>query len=248
MASRVAVLAVALLAACSAKKPAPAAAAAPAPLGRVAVIGASVSAGYKSPTVAQVLDESIQGAHAVLDVAEVSLFRDPVKRGGAQIDAALAFRPTLVVGIDFLFWYAYGGGMTRADRMSRLDVGLAALERLGDLPLLVGDVPDMSGAREDMLPPSAVPSPEDLAALNARIHAWARGRASVRVLPLDALISEVLGKNGPEGVMHPEKLMAPDRLHPTRHGLIYLLGFVVRELESAYPDTRGAIELPPWGD
>ena len=74
---------------------------------RVAVLGASVSAGLAAPPVAASIKAGLPADAAVLDVASVLFFQDPFANGRAQVDAALAHRPTVVVALDFLFWFAY---------------------------------------------------------------------------------------------------------------------------------------------
>ncbi len=76
---------------------------APGLLDRIAVLGASVSAGLAAQPVATSLRAGLPADAAVLDQASVLFFQDPFVNGRAQVDAALAHRPTLVLALDFLF-------------------------------------------------------------------------------------------------------------------------------------------------
>ena len=134
---------------------------------RGAGLGASVSAGLAAPPVAASIKAGLPADAAVLDVASVLFFQDPFANGRAQVDAALAHRPTVVVALDFLFWFAYADA-SPAERRARLDAGLALLAPLPGT-LLVGDLPDMRNANPRVLGPAAVPSPDELAALEARL-------------------------------------------------------------------------------
>ncbi|MBI5502835.1 MAG: SGNH/GDSL hydrolase family protein [Deltaproteobacteria bacterium] len=197
------------------------------PFDRIAVIGASVSAGFGSIRVAKALDETIRTPHETGDFAQVFFFQDPFGEGQRQVARAVEFRPTVVYALDFLFWYAYGSGWTLAEREHNVDLGLRQLERL-DAPILVGDVPDMTGAADWMLDPAQIPPLPELAALNARIRAWAEGRPNVLLLPLSewtaplhATAPVVVDDDG--RTVAPRELMAPDGLHPNAAGVRYLL-------------------------
>lgn len=208
---------VAALACATPAPPAPAA-----PPARIAVMGASVSAGFMAPRLAVALDHHLAAPHQMIDVADQLMFQAPERIGRAQVDRALAAAPTHVVAADFLFWYVYGPVRSPA----RLDVGLAELDRVGATPLFVGDIPDMRRAATWMLPTSIVPSPDELAAANARIAAWAHGRPTVHVLPLAAWTAPLLteGTIEVDGARVPARsLMALDGLHPNAKGVDLLV-------------------------
>ena len=72
----------------------------------------------------------------------------------------------------------------------------------------------------------------------------------MEVVPLSAWVEPLLRgepvaeRPGAEPVAAAE-LMAADRLHPNRRGVIYLLGRVDRALEAAYPGTPAdALQVP----
>jgi len=199
---------------------------------RVAVIGASVSAGFTAPRVAAAITAA--GGVVVADAADLWMFRDPDGNGAAQVATAAAAEPTLVVAIDFLFWFAYQPG-DAASRAASLERGLALLARL-DGPLAVGDLADMRGADPRMLAPAAVPSPGELAALNARVRAWAAARPRTVVLPLGAwtapLLADAEVELAPGERIAAAQLLFLDHLHPNPLGLWYLLGRVDAALEA----------------
>lgn len=193
------------------------------PFTRVAVIGASVSSGMGGGPIAQVIDARIAGEHEVFDVADLWTFQAPVRKLDEQIARVVSFRPTAVIAIDALFWCAYGQG----GRGARLRRCLDLVSRI-DAPLFLGDLPDMRNAAGWMLPPPAVPSTEELAALNQVITSWARGRDNVRIVPLSEWNKPLLS-----GDRRLKALMSPDGLHPNRAGLVYLLRKLAREIDGA---------------
>jgi hypothetical protein len=223
---------------------------------RIAVLGASVSAGFGTLTdVAAVLDAAVRVPHQVRDLASTSLFRDPFAGGQQQVDSALEFRPTVVFAIDFLFWYAYGYGWTTDERLRNADRGLQQLERF-EVPVLIGEVPDMTGAAHWMLSPEQIPAPPTLALLNERIRRWAADRQHVLLLPLPqwtaplrATTPVTLDETG--RTVEPRRLMNLDGLHPNAAGLRYLLRKVRERILDRYPGTPAhtlAIPAPFDGD
>lgn len=244
------------LAACAATTPAPvapsptpaapAALAAPAPVApvmvdRVAVVGASVSAGFTAPRVAAAITAA--GGAVVADAADLWMFQDPDRNGAAQVAAAVAASPSVVVAIDFLFWFAYQPG-DAATRMASLERGLALLDRVA-APLAVGDLADMRGADPRMLGPAAVPPPDELAAMNARIRAWAAARPRTIVLPLAAWTAPLLADGevelAPGERVSAATLLFLDHLHPNPLGLWYLLTRVDAALEADLAVAPGAL-------
>ena len=213
-------------------------------LDRIAVIGASVSAGFSSPRVAASLAASLPTS-TITDAADLFTFRDPPAHGAAAIDAALAARPTLVIAIDFLFWYAYRDG-SASDRAASLERGLAELERLDPATALaIGDLPDMRIADPRMLPPALVPPAAELPILNARIAAWAARRPRTVRLALAAWTAPLHGtadvELAPGETIAPTALLFLDRLHPNPLGLWYLLGRVDRALEESFAVPPAAL-------
>src|SRR6266705_2377773 len=126
--------------------------AAESPWQRVVVIGASASAGFvlSEPfggtltsrcRLNRYLDAAITVPHSPVESLASSLFfMNPEAFAPVQVAAATNARPTLVVGLDFLFWFCYGDGSTDAERAQRFEGGLKLLDQL-HCPLVVGDIP-----------------------------------------------------------------------------------------------------------
>jgi len=192
------------------------------PFERVAVIGASVSAGMNGGPVAQIIEGRIEGPHEILSVASVWTFQAPVQRLAEQVARARAFKPTAVLAIDAVFWCAYGSRRDRSGRLRRCLDLVAPIEA----PLFLGDLPDMRNAAGWLLPPAAIPDAAELAALNAIITEWAAQRANVRVLPLSEWNKPILS-----GDRELRKMMSADGLHPNRDGVAYVLRKIAREVD-----------------
>lgn len=183
---------------------------------RVHIIGASASAGFgvRAPVppdhsgraTAMPLARIAQAARAeggtVTGDATSLFFSSPLATGRAQVDAVVEMRakPTLVLGVDYLFWFTYGAlNADRAritdesQRLALLEIGLANVDRILALgvPVAVGDLPNMSAAVGRMLSKAQMPKQETLDAANARIRAWAAERPLVTVVPLAALLKQL---------------------------------------------------------
>lgn len=228
---------------------------------RVCTIGASVTAGAgRDASLAALLDRAIRGEHApVQNLATVFFFAGPTPSARKQVDRCLRDKATLVVGLDALFWFAYGrvAGETEAQRdagrLVRFRRGLRELERL-TMPLVVGDIPDMRHADPRMLPPHAVPSRDALAAVNRELAQWAAAREHVLVLPLAKWAARLEGgsfKLPPRGeaaaiVLPRERAMSADRLHPSRVGQVALAHRVVLRLREHFAGEADALSLDFW--
>src|SRR5689334_1804853 len=101
------------------------------------------------------------------------MFMNPDAFAPTQVEAATNARPTLVIGVDFLFWFCYGDGRTDSERAQRFEQGLKLLEQI-PCPLVVGDIPDVSAATNTgIISNEQVPSASARAAANKRLKAWA---------------------------------------------------------------------------
>ena len=248
-------------------------------LDRVVSIGASLSNGFGNGfPPARLLQQIITGKHQpVAQETSDVFFLNPEQVGDKQIAGALKKKATLVLGFDYLFWFGYGHmrGTSRArvagkfvrdesalevgQRVALLERGLALLDKL-DLPLVIGDLPDMWGADEAMLSPVQIPSANTLERLNARIRAWAAARGNVLVLPVSQWVALMRdGKltlpDGAKADLASKNLLQGDRLHPTRLGVIAVMSHLVVELrrwlgkgadQALRFDTQAAIE--EYGD
>ena len=210
------------------------------PWARVVMIGASASAGF-------VLDEPLGGAETTrcklnyyLDAA-IQPTHTPVKNLGSalmfinpeafaplQVEAATNNHPTLVIGVDFLFWFCYGDGSSDAARAARFENGLKLLEQI-HCPLVVGDIPDASYATNTgIIVADQVPSETARRAANTRLQAWAKTHPQVTVMPLAKFMRDTManaaitihGQTLPAGTTR--ALLQADQLHPNPHGAAVL--------------------------
>lgn len=232
-------------------------------LSRVAAVGASVTHGFNAQILVEargriqpaILSLGDALAAAVGGNAEVSVagslffFRDPEHWGPTLLRQALETRPTSVVAVDYLFWFGYGSTGhppgTEGDataRRQRLERGLSLLAELANqIPghLLVGDLPDMSGAVGRMLSASQVPDEATRRRLNDRIAAWVAERPSAVLVPLSAIMEQLLAGER-FGASEAVPLLKPDRLHPTADGLVV----VAREIVARLVAARGRAAVP----
>jgi len=214
--------------------------AAESPWNRIVIIGASASAGFVlteplgGPETTDCklrfyLDAAITAPHAQpRDYSTALMFMNPDALGPQQVDAAVAARPTLVIGVDFLFWSCYGGGLTDAGRLQHFEAGLKLLDQL-HCPLVIGDIPDASAATNtgiisaDMVADAAV-----RAAANHRLKTWAASHPGVAIVPLADFMRRVAANQAV--IVRGRKFAAgktraflqDDALHPTPRGAALL--------------------------
>ncbi|HMS17884.1 MAG TPA: hypothetical protein PKA37_13665 [Planctomycetota bacterium] len=194
----------------------------------IVVLGASASDGFGLDV--RLSDALIARLDAerftVENRASSYFFIWPEDEGKNQLDAVKKLKPSAVIGVDFLFWFAYGKRKDE-DRPALLEKGLKLLESL-ELPLVLAELPDMSEAIGLMLRKQQVPSKETLAILNARIREWAKDRKHVILVPLGQLLDRM--RKGEdlqmEGLPYDAKALPPmlqaDKLHPTLDGVFVL--------------------------
>lgn len=212
-------------------------------LKRIAVIGASVSDGFLLPnevhamvTLADVARASVKlNTQMPFRKSSMLFFRDPVEYGTRYAKAAQAHDPSLLIAIDFLFWFGYGFTVDEEDRLQGLERGLALLEPF-ECPVLIGDFPDMRVAAQKgvgihgapMISEWQVPQKETLEKLNARLLEWSGSRSNVHLVPMSSLLEKIRGDQSieirgnvwPEGSM--TTLIDQDLLHTTLEGTISL--------------------------
>jgi hypothetical protein len=148
---------------------------------------------------------------AVRDRSDLYLFTDPQKRGEVQIEAACGDRASLILALDFLFWFGYwpdeeklpqaesGSPLLQAYGKSDAELerclrslekqvrGFALIDRLLEqttAPIVIADYPDMFGANPLMLSPRRIPLRRTLDELNRRLHRFAEERPRLIVFPL----------------------------------------------------------------
>jgi len=227
-----------------------------APLDRVVLLGASATAGFRAridvpydkgvtrvdPDFGDVLSATIRRPGTVVSThSDLFFFSNPMAIGARLVELTLRDAPTLVVGIDFVFWYGYGtrdrtgnGIDGPAARLDLLDEGLKQLDRF-ECPVFVGDFPDMSAAVGRMLSAAQMPKADTLDALNRRLREWAGEKSNVTVVPLAQLSRDMRMDKGfaigerqwPAGST--ASLLQRDRLHPTADGLV-TMGRLVAEI------------------
>lgn len=204
-------------------------------LERIVVIGASVSRGFTEAEpfggeksnllrLDRYLDAALTAPHGkIINDSNHLFFVSVEKEASKQLDRVTRRDPTLVVGVDFLFWFLYGYPEKVGNRLELFDRGLELLSKI-EAPLVIGDIPDSSAAIGHMLARPMVPDPETRAEANRRLAAWAATRPHVSILSLSAFVesseTNVAIKAGPltldAGTTR--LLLQPDRLHPTHPG------------------------------
>lgn len=210
-----------------------------APWSRIVMIGASASAGFietepfGGPTTSKLrlnryLDAALVASHEpVRNFSSAMFFMQPEGQGQSQSERALQSNPSLLVALDYLFWFCYGDGATDKERLQRFERGLKWLEPFR-CPLIVGDVPDASAAVERMLTPDEIPSPAALSAANRRLKEWASGRKHTVVVPLSAFMRNAMANKALTvhghtlGEGKTRVLLQEDKLHPSGAGCAVL--------------------------
>jgi len=228
-----------------------------APWARIVVIGASVSRGFtvsetfggpesKRLALDRYLDAALFAPHGpVRNLANAMFFMVPDDMGHTQIRQALTNNPTLIIGVDFLFWFCYGHGETDQDRLDHFERGLKMLESV-DCPLIVGDIPDASAAVYRMLSPREMPSAKARAAANRRLKAWAAQHKQVTVVPLAEFMRLVnankdLDVHGHEFASGTTRaLLQQDRLHPNQLGCAVLALSIFDSFLAVHPGLNAA--------
>ncbi|MBI5364792.1 MAG: hypothetical protein HZA53_16570 [Planctomycetes bacterium] len=234
--------------------PKPADAPATTALDRVAVLGASLSEGFGlEPEIgAPVWIGDVVRAAAKRELpapnrqSSLLFFTAPRVFGPKAAKEALATQPTLVLALDWLFWFGYGAFDSDAKRLESFEFGLKQLEPF-TCPVLLGDLPDMRGALTgvpQMLDEKQVPAAAALAVLNERLKAWSKERANVVVFPLSEFAAKLSGKDAftlrGNSVFASElpELLQKDKLHPT------VMGTIVTWIAAADALVRARKDVP----
>lgn len=210
------------------------------PLERIAIVGASVSAGFGGAPFGDLVAAAARRS-AVASFANLFLFRDPIGETTSQIDQAIAFRATTIIGLDLLFWDVYRttdpGWRDRA-----LGSALDQLERAraAGAWIVVGDIPHITTASELLIAKDSVPDEITLARYNRQISAWAT-RERVLLVPFAAW-AEPLAAGGEIELRSGQRvaatsLVGPDGLHANALGAWALLDRLDAYIEKALPGT-----------
>ena len=226
--------------------------AAPEVFQRMVSIGASVSAGLdpnrlkKDVTIAAAMDAFVKGSHEeATDASDFTFFMDAKGKAKTLLEKAKKKKPTLVVALDFLFWFAYGV-KSNDQRHADLQEGLAMLAQF-ECPVLLGDLPDMRnavGTGQTGLTRKQAPSVGQLNKLNAAIKAWAKKRENVIMVPLAGYVGDVnAGRKVKVGKMKwpagaKSTLLHRDQLHATVDGTVSLAYLALYTLDSKRKDVK----------
>lgn len=233
------------------------------PWERIVMIGASVSAGFTAseplggPSTPQFrlnryVDAALLVPHEpVRNLANTFFFLQPEVLGRQQIEQTLKTKPTLVLGVDFLFWFCYGDGATDQDRLLRFERVLSLLEPI-PCPLILGDIPDASSAAVNgMLRPDQIPSTNAMAAANQRLHEWAATRPNVVILGLSEFMRTVTANQAvkirdyvlPEG--RTRALLQNDKLHSSPPGCAVVALAALDALHKKHPFRASDVRWDP---
>lgn len=204
------------------------------------MVGASVSAGFGGAPFGDLVTAAATRS-SVESYASLFLFRDPVGDTRSQIDKAIAFRATVVIALDLLFWDVYRS--TDPDWRDRaIAAALGELERarVAGAWIVVGDVPHITTASEMFIAKESVPDAATLARYNEQITAWTK-RERVLLVPF-ASWAEPLAAGGEVELSTGERipasmLVGPDGLHANPLGAWALLDRLDHFIERALPGT-----------
>ena len=220
------------------------------------MIGASATAGFTASeplggtntaryALSRYVDAALKVSHEpVLNLGNAFFFFQPEAMGQQQVARALTNRPTLIIGLDFPFWFVYGEGETDEARLKRFDYGLKLLEKI-QCPLVIGNIPDASAAVNKMLRPDQMPSLKAIAAANERLKAWAASRGQVAVVELSDFMRKAAANRAISISDHTlqdgqtQMLLQNDRLHPSPPGCAVLALAVL----DAYQASRGTSDV-----
>ena len=225
------------------------------PWQRIVMIGASATAGFTASeplggtntphySLSRYVEAALMARHEpVRNLGNALFFFQPQLFAQQQLAQALTNQPTLVIGVDFLFWFCYGEGATDEERLQRFEQGLKLLEKV-DCPLVVGDIPDASAAVNVMLRPDQMPSLKAIAAANQRLKEWAASRRQVVVLGLSEFMRNALANRAitindlhlPDG--QTRVLLQGDKLHSSPPGCAVLAFAVLDAVQSTRPGSQ----------
>jgi hypothetical protein len=206
-------------------------------LERMVVLGSSASAGFRTPATLNLLIEPmITAEHEPVQSAASSLFfLAPEKTGESLAVSAADHDPTLVIALDYLFWFGYGEVRSENARLELLELGLGKLERF-DCPVIVSPYPVVTKAIGKILSPAQVPAAATLERLDARVEQWVAENPNVYIVSVPEIYAQ-LQQNPPSEIAGQEwpresgaKLMQSDFLHPTIEGMVAVSALVLQDL------------------
>lgn len=162
-----------------------------------------------------------------------AFFMAPQLTGAQQSARARAAEPTLVIALDYLFWYGAGANSAKKPRrMKGLEMGLKELDAF-TCPLVIGTIPNVRHALKGkgpfggpILAPSQIPSDNERLAMNVRILEWAAAHENVRVVDLERLFRSIVQSEPIEvrgqtwTISSIESVLQRDLLHPNLDGTV----------------------------
>jgi len=188
--------------------------------------GKEIGPGVNDVTLSQLLDRMIKTEnHNVLDASSLMFFMSPKRKGAELLKKAIEAKPTCVIALDYLFWYAYGSKNNIDERQECLAEGLKSLESF-ECPVVISLLPDMHRSIGLMLSEKQVPSANELKILNTQIQEWANNRSNIAVAPLKNYLERLYSNQSVQAAQEKwdppdalKQLIQKDKLHPTIIGL-----------------------------
>jgi hypothetical protein len=228
------------------------------PLARLAVLGASASAGFnlglEGPvTLHHFLLAALEpDPGASIDLARAQTFLAPEANLERALAAATEFAPTATLALDLPFWFVHGPHPAG----QRLLVFERFLAQLDDYPgrLLLGSIPPLGPEVSTwMVPRHLRASDPEVEQANLRLRAYAAAHEHVRVAPVAELLADL--RAGREVVVgdsrvsadEVEDLLQGDGLHPTVEGTAALTLLGLAELDlwlDGALEGRVVLDLP----
>lgn len=183
-------------------------------------------------------------ALAPRNLASWRFFESPDAMAERQLSAVktAGTTPGIVFALDYLFWHAYGGGLSDEVRRKQFQKGL---DRLASLPrtttIVVADLPDMTHAIGLMLSKPMVPPVALQEELNKSLAEWAAKpeHANVVLVPLRETVASSWASKPVRlgGVVYDGEaartLLTNSGLHATAGGLIALAQEALDRLKAA---------------
>ena len=132
-----------------------------------------------------------------LNLGDGGVFLDSDMALRDQAKAAAAWRPSVVIAVDWLFWPVHQAISLElpaeeraARRLASVDAALADLDAFS-CPIVIGDVPEMRRAVGGLLRAEHDPGAAVRAQANERLATWASARPNRFVLAVSALADAV---------------------------------------------------------
>jgi len=179
---------------------------------------------------------------------DMFFFLRPDRAGQQLARMALSREPTLLVALDFLFWFGYGALEADETRAARLERGFALLAPF-ECPIVVSDFPDLNEAVGRMISRAQMPTDDELDTLNRMLREWADARGDVAILPLADLLA-TLRSGAPILIADATwegdavtGLLQEDRMHATPAGMLVVIRQLLAEIVGLAPTIGSVTDL-----